>query len=117
MTIAELRAREVHKLARWKTPMVTLEDIDAARRIMNSFYRLCGLLNRLLILENDERTCNRRSTREASNRALSWTRRLNKELEPYGLALSFSGYLPSIGTKDPISGAFSEKIFTYFYDR
>ena len=31
------------------------EDIALAKRTMNSFYRLCGIDERLLYLENDER--------------------------------------------------------------
>lgn len=66
-TIAQLRCDEVLKLADYGNI-----EIATAQRMMNSFYRLCGL------------------------------------------SLCYCGYMPSIGTKSK-SGAFSEKIYRYFY--
>ena len=115
MTIAQLREKELYRLVSYKTENPTQEDYNEARRIMNSFYRLCGLAETNLYLSNDERTCNLHSTKESEERESRWYDRLNKQFqEIYGLCLFYSGYAPSIGVKYP-GGGCSEKITRWFY--
>ena len=115
MTIAQMRERELERLVAYKTENPTEEDFDEARKIMNSFYRLCGLAERNLYLSNDERFCNRESTKRSEEREYIWSKRLSKQFtETYGLQIFYSGYLPSIGVKYE-NGCVSEKISRFFY--
>ncbi len=116
MTIAQCREREVFRLARYHAAEPSEDDVQQARRIMNSFYRLCGLAEKNLYLANDERTCNRRSTKESEERESTWSRRLAAQLKEYaGLTIFYAGYAPSIGIVDPVTGGCSEKISRFFY--
>lgn len=116
-TIAQLREMEVEKLAKLHTSEPSEEDMNTARRLMNSFYRLCGLAETNLYLANDERTCNRPSTKASEDRESAWCKRLSAEFTAFcGLRLYYSGYAPSIGTVDPKTGGCSEKISRWFYD-
>lgn len=114
-TIAELRRQEAVKLAHYKNPHPTNQDIDDAVSLMNAFYRLCGGLDRLAYLENDERTYNRASTRNLREQMSQRGKKLEQRFAEYGLVLTFCGHLPSIGICDA-NGAFFEKINRYFYD-
>lgn len=116
MSIAELREKEVYRLATFKNENPTNEDIANARKIMNSFYRLCGLCEKNLYLANDEKWCNTRYTRDSEERESKWVDRLNIALKPYGLQLFFCGYCPSIGTVNKENGGCCEKITRWFYD-
>ena len=61
LTVAERRERELRlAVERYNA------DYDELKHLMNRFYRLNGALERLSYLENDSRTCNRRSTKELS---------------------------------------------------
>lgn len=116
MTIAQLREREVERLAKFHAENPTEEDIATARRLMNSFYRLCGLAETNLYLSNDERTCNRISTHKSEMRESIWHERLSKQFEEFaGLTLVYCGYAPSIGVKCYPGGGFCEKINRWFY--
>lgn len=116
-TVAECRAREIQKLVSFKTDHPTQADLDEARRLMNSFYRLCGLDERNLYLSNNERTCDLKSTQESEERAIKWHERLDAEFNRlYGLRLVYCGYMPSIGVICTPGGGFAEKISRYFYD-
>lgn len=77
MTIAQQRERAVYQLAQRKNPTPTEQDLQDARKTMNSFYRLCGLDEQLLYLENDERFCDRASTHEKAAKRDRWLDRLN----------------------------------------
>lgn len=115
LTVAEMREKELERLIAFKTSTPTEADRVEARHMMNSFYRLCGLCTTNLYLANDERTCNRRSTKESEEREIRWFHRLNDKFKSvYGLELVYCGYMPSIGRKDP-RGGFTEKITRYFY--
>lgn len=117
MTIAEHREKELETLVSFKTDRPTEEDYNEARRIMNSFYRLCGLDWRVAELVNDSRTCDKWSTKQAEKRAYDWYMRLDKEFSRvYGLRLTYCGVCPSIGIISPGTGAFFEKITRFFYD-
>lgn len=97
MTIAQLREREIDRLVSFKTDSPTDADYEEARRNMNSFYRLCGLADRNLYLQNDERRYNTRYAREQEAKEDRWYKRLNKAfMETYGLKLMYFGHIPSI---------------------
>lgn len=113
-TIAELRRQEAVKLAHFKNPQPTNQDIADAVSLMNAFYRLCGGLDRLSYLENDERTYNRASTRYLREQVSQRGDKLKRRFAEYGLVLTFCGHLPSIGVCDA-NDAFTEKINRYFY--
>lgn len=69
LTVAERRERELRFAAeRYSIPY------DELKHLMNRFYRLNGALERLSYLENDARTCNRRST-NVSTKSTPKTRR------------------------------------------
>lgn len=116
-SVRELREREIRKLVSFKTSDPTPEDFAEAVRLMNSFYRLCGLCERNLYLANEERTCNLKSTKESEDRESRWSDRLNREFkDTYGLQLVYCGYMPSIGVVYEPGGGFSEKITRWFYE-
>lgn len=96
-TVAELRENAVLELVTRKTESPTAQDIADARRVMNSFYRLCGLRETLLMLENTESTCNRLSTMELLERENRRYDRLKGIFETeYNATLVCFGYLPTI---------------------
>ena len=83
----------------------------AAENLMNRFYRICGALDRLLILENTKETVNTAYTQDLDSRTQKAINRLKADFEKYGLTLVFYGYLPTITDKP----GNNEKIHTYFY--
>lgn len=91
LTIAQRRERQLERFNEDH-----IHDINKARYITNSLYRLAGLDERLVYLQNDERTCDRPSTRYEEERALNWVKRLNKNLKPYDLQIMYSGIYPQI---------------------
>lgn len=116
MTIAQLREREVKRLALLKTSTPTEQDYNEARKNMNSFYRLCGLCETNSYLVNDARRCNTSYAKRSEEKEYNWHKRLDKIFhDTYGLDLVYCGYCPSIGVKNG-NGVFSERISTYFYD-
>ena len=91
LTIAEKRNNAVVELANR-----TNGNINGAIKAMNAYYRLCGLEERLLYLENDERTCNSnytKSLQEQEERAIT---RVKKYFEEFNATLVWFGYLPTI---------------------
>ena len=120
LTIAQLREKEVYKLAKLhdpSNPEPSEDAIQEARKLMGSFYRLCGLAERNLYLANDERTCNRPSTKASEDRESAWAARLSKQFLSFaGLELFYSGYAPSIGHIHRPGGGCSEVINRWFYD-
>lgn len=94
LTVAERRERQLRFAAeRYSIPY------DELKHLMNRFYRLNGALERLSYLENDARTCNRRSTKELSESTDRRSDILNADLEKYGLCLDYFGYLATICEK------------------
>lgn len=115
-TIAEFRERELKKLVSFKTGNPTYEDYAEAKRLMNSFYRLCGLCERNLYLSNEERTCNLISTKRSEEKEERWWNRLDNMFhETYGLNLVYCGYAPSIVSKGKHGGV-QEEIQRFFYE-
>ena len=105
-TIAEARKIELERLTANYT-----HDNATSKNLMNRFYRICGALNRLLILENTETTVNAVYTQDLDNKTQKAITRLKADFEKYGLTLVFYGYLPTITDKP----GNNDKIYTYFY--
>lgn len=115
-TVAERREKELARLVAFKTDSPTAADFDEARKLMNSFYRLCGLSERNLYLTNTECTCNLPSTKRSEYREMQWHERLDKAFhDTYGLNLVYCGYAPSIVTKSEHGGV-REEIQRFFYE-
>ena len=74
LTIAEKREREL----RYAVEKYNIE-YDACKSLMNRFYRLNADLERLSHLENDERTCNRLSTKKLSESTDRRSKKLNSD--------------------------------------
>ncbi len=105
-TIAEARRMELENLTVNYTHNSAISE-----NLMNRFYRICGALNRLLILENTETTVNAAYTQDLDNRTQKAITNLKADFEKYGLTLVFYGYLPTITDKP----GNNDKIYTYFY--
>lgn len=105
-TISEARRMELEKLTVNYT-----HDHATSINLMNRFYRICGALNRLLILENTEATANTAYTQDLNNKTEKAITRLKADFEKYGLTLVFYGYLPTITDKP----GNNDRIYTYFY--
>lgn len=117
LTIAERREKELDILISYKTSNPTPADYKEARKIMNSYYRLCGLANRNLMLTNNENTYNRVSTHKSEERESKWFKRLQKTFkEIYGLDLFYVSWYPSIGAKDTTNGGIQELVHAIFYN-
>lgn len=86
-------------------------DSAISENLMNRFYRICGALNHLLILENTETTANTAYTQDLDDRTQKAITRMKADFEKYGLTLVFYGYLPTITDKP----GNNDKIYTYFY--
>lgn len=106
MTITEKRRNELEKLT-----SNYINDPEISKNLMCKFYRICGALERLLILENDERTANEKCALKLSETTHKRVERLKADFEKYGLTLVFYNHLPTITDKK----GNSEKISTFFY--
>lgn len=109
MTVAEKRNNAIYKLLSRNENMTEAD----ARKAMNAYYRLCGMNERLLYLEDNERTCNKKSTKELSERAEVALRRVNGYFEPFNATLVYFGYLPTICEK----GSTRDLYLAHFYER
>ena len=91
LTVAERRERELRfAIARYNIPY------DEGKHLMNRFYRLNGDLERLSYLENDSKTCNRKSTKELSESTDRRSEKLNADFKKYGLCLDYFSHLATI---------------------
>ena len=112
-TIHELRERELRSLIARNPELGTAH----AKKLMNSFYRLCGLSWSNLEYDNDETRYNAKQSRLREERENRWYDRLNGDFKKaYGLQLKYCGCMPAIGLVDKASGAFTEVIERHFYD-
>lgn len=117
LTIAERREKELDILISYKTSNPTPADYKEARKVMNSYYRLCGLCDRNSMLTNEEYTCNLASTHKSEEREAKWFRRLQKTFkEIYGLDLFYVSWYPLIGAKDTTNGSVQELVHAIFYN-
>jgi hypothetical protein len=118
MTIAQLRERELDNLVKIKTKSPTEADYDEARRNMNSYYRLCGLCERNLYMQNDESMHDTRYAKQCEEKEDRWYKRLNQTFKrTYGIVLVYCGYFPSICYESNRPGcAGATAVNTYFYN-
>ena len=107
LTIAEKREKELRRA----TETYNIE-YDVAKKLMNRFYRLNADLDRLSYLENEGRTCNRKSTKDLSLSCDKRIDKLNKDLESYGLALDSFSHLITIVEK----GTTRTAIDSFYYN-
>ena len=106
-TIAEKRAKAVIELANRTTG-----NIENAKKAMNAYYRLCGLEERLLYLENNEKTCNSYYTKELQKQEERAIERVKKYFEEFNATLIWFGYLPTICDKEKKNDLY----LAYFYN-
>ena len=75
-TIAEARRMELENLTANYTHNSAISE-----NLMNRFYRICGALNRLLILENTEATANTVYTQDLDNKTQKAINRLQGDIK------------------------------------
>lgn len=89
-------------------------NIDELRRLLNSYYRYCGLVIRLFYDNNTSeeryRLLKKRIERD-EERVQKWFDRLNDQFNKYGLLLVYFGITPTICEKDTTKTAIEK----YFY--
>lgn len=107
LTVAEQRERELNRAV-----VDYGFNYETGKHLMNRFYRLNADLERLSYLENDERACNRRSTKELSESCDRRIEKLNADFEKFGLFLDFSSHLATICKK----GTTTTAIFDFYYN-
>lgn len=105
-TIAEQRAKALQEFAE------KIGDIDAAKTIINRYYRVCAAEQRLLILENDERTADSRYTAEQREKCDKMYANLEKIANKHGLIIVNYSHLPTITARKGDNNAFE----TFFYN-
>lgn len=87
-----------------------------AARMMNSYYRLCGLCDRNLEDDNNERRQNTAWHKANEEKEERWWKRLDAEFnKTFGLRLVYTTWFPRIGYKDE-HGGFREAIHPHFYN-
>lgn len=91
LTVAEMREKEVRNAS--EKYGIEYKEL---KTMMSRYYRLCGAYERLLYLENDERTCNNRCTQQLSEQTENRYFKLNNDFKKYGLEMKFFGYVPTI---------------------
>lgn len=106
MKTAELRRNELENLTSNYT-----NDPEISKNLMCRFYRIYSALERLSVLENDERTVNESYTLKLNETTHKRVERLKADFEKYGLTLVFYSHLPIITDKK----GNDEKISTFFY--
>ena len=107
LTIAEQREREIRfAMEKYNIPY------DKLKHLMNRFYRLNGDLERLSYLENDSKTCSRRSTKELSESTNRRSEKLSADFEKYGLCLDYFSHLATICEK----GTTRTAIEAFYYE-
>lgn len=104
MTIAEMRRRSVRELAERRNPNPTEEDMALAKKTMNRYYRLCGMDERLLYLENDEKMHDKPYTIQLAAKRGKHFDRLNATFKnEFDAQMVYFGYLPTICAKGTYS--------------
>ena len=91
LTIAQKRKKAVIELANR-----TNGNIEGAKKAMNAYYRLCGLEERLLYLENDYKRHNSPYTKRLQAQEERAIERVKKYFKEFDATLVWFGYLPTI---------------------
>lgn len=107
ITIAEKRVKATIELANR-----TNGNIEAARKAMNAYYRLCGIEERLLYLENDEKRHNSNYTRRLQEKEERAIKRVQDYFAEFNACLVWFGYLPTICE----TGTTRDLHLAYFYN-
>ena len=103
-------SREVANNTYW-TALDSYDDMKEEKKIMTSFYRFCGLEERLLYLNNDSNMQKYRSyINQLEAKSDRWLKRLKDQFANYGIKLVYFGYLPTLCDADNY-----EVISRYFY--
>jgi hypothetical protein len=98
MTIAELRKKDVLKLAERLTPTPTPEEITAAEKTMRAFYRFAAAYQRSFYTEQS-RTATQAEKDEADAKSERAYKRAAAALKKYNLYIDIPGLLPIIDEK------------------
>lgn len=73
------------------------EDVTIEKKLLNSFYRFCGLEEQLFYLNNNyEMQKFQTYINELEDKADKWRKRLNSQFSNYGIKLIYFGYLPTL---------------------
>lgn len=113
MKIAEMRRKSAYDLAKRRNPEPSFEDVEFATKTMNSFYRLCGMDERLLYLENDEKMHDKPYTIQLAAKRDKHFDRLNATFKnEFDAQMVYFGYLPTICAK----GTYSDLYLRHFYN-
>ena len=91
-----------------------INDIAAAKKIINSYYRLSALNYRVCILQNDAATADSNYTKELEEKEQRWIKRLNSYLAPYKLHIVYAGIYPTITTINPTRPTCIDKEVYFF---
>lgn len=109
MTVAELRRKAFERYC--EEQGLDREQRIQLRTLVISYYRLCGLEERVFHWTNDCDLWNRGFVQRAQDRADKWCDSLVERFSKFGLTLVYFGYLPTICYK----GTTRTAIDKYFY--
>lgn len=98
MTIAELRKKDVLKLAERLNPEPTPEEIEAAEKTMRAFYRFAAAYLRSFYTEQS-RTATQAEKEAADAKSERAYKRASAALEKYNLVIALPGLYPIIDEK------------------
>jgi len=117
LTIAQLREKEVVKLAAYDRRQITEEEAQAtAKRIMNRFYRYNALRIRNFEDDNNEATYNKFWHKQNEEKEERLCKKLNADINTlYGLNLTFAGLYAHIGEIDKENGCIKRDIISGWY--
>jgi len=118
-TIAQKRREQVIKLASLNLNGIspTNEEIAAAAKLMNAFYRYAAYDMRLFRIENSEELYYKNTVEKMRAHREKWLDKLNARFAGYGLHISYAWILPRICRYTNEHGAESGDIIeTYFYN-
>lgn len=98
MTTAEIRRRNVYKLAERSASFESdaLETIKRAEKAMTSFYRLAGFSLRKFYFDNDSRVYSQKKADALEKKETAWIERVKGYLKEFNADIQFSGLYPSI---------------------
>lgn len=102
MTIAEMRKKDVLKLAERLNPEPTPEEIKAAEKTMRAFYRFAAAYLRSFYTEQS-RTATQAEKEAADAKSERAYKRAAAALEKYNLIISLPGLYPIIDEKSGAS--------------
>lgn len=107
MTVAERRQRQFRRFVEERK--LNEEEQAKLKTLINSYYRLCGLEERILQWENSQ-LWNRGFVQRAMIKRDKWVDSLDERFNKFDLGLVYFGYLPTICYKGTTETAI-DKIF------